>query len=158
MWYISVRSGLNEDVAESVFATSIVPHTYSVESVKSSRTGIKMCLCMCFSAEQVWLGCFVLSQELHDHLDRQWSKGKPVTFDTVAVHDAAALLKLLLRELPQPLLTAERVNAFIQIDSQCSASPFVYTVHTHFTCPGFQLKICLFCFSALQSTLPSFCN
>jgi len=56
-------------------------------------------------------------QELRAKMDRHYNKGKPISFDKVAVHDAAALLKLFLRELPESLLTSERVNAFIQVDS-----------------------------------------
>jgi len=57
-------------------------------------------------------------QELREKIDSHYSKGKPITFDNVAQHDAAALLKLFLRELPEPLLTSERVNAFIQVNSE----------------------------------------
>jgi len=59
-------------------------------------------------------------QELREKMDRQYSKGKPISLDTVALQDAATLLKLFLRELPEPLLTSERVNAFIQVDSNCT--------------------------------------
>lgn len=61
--------------------------------------------------------CCCNMQELREKMDRQYSKGKPISFDAVALHDAAALLKLFLRELPEPLLMSERVNAFIQVDS-----------------------------------------
>lgn len=35
-------------------------------------------------------------------------------------HDAASLLKLFIRELPQPLLTVEYLNAFIAVDGRLS--------------------------------------
>jgi len=70
--------------------------------------------------------CFE-TQELREKTDKQYNKGKPTSFDTVAVHDAAALLKLFLRELPEPLLTSERVNAFIQVDSTCTLSLSLFT-------------------------------
>ena len=73
--------------------------------------------CSRSSLKKVCSACFEM-QELREKIDRQYNKGKPISFDKVALHDAAALLKLFLRELPQPLLTAERVNAFIQVDSQ----------------------------------------
>jgi len=53
-------------------------------------------------------------------MDRHYSKGKPISFNAVALHNAAALLKLFLRELPEPLLMSERVNAFMQVDSKCT--------------------------------------
>ena len=57
---------------------------------------------------------------MREKIDKQYNKGKPISFDTVALHDAAALLKLFLRELPESLLTNERVNAFVQVDSKCT--------------------------------------
>jgi len=57
---------------------------------------------------------------LREKIDTHYTKGMPVSFDTVPLHDVAALLKLFLRELPEPLLVSERVNAFIKVDSKCT--------------------------------------
>jgi len=61
-------------------------------------------------------------QVLREKIDTHYSKGTPMSFDAVPLHDVAAVLKLFLRELPDPLLTSERVNAFIKIDSKCTFS------------------------------------
>jgi RhoGAP domain len=57
-------------------------------------------------------------QEFHQEWDSLYSRGKPITLDALTVHEAAGLLKLFLRELPAPLLTLERVDAFIQVNSK----------------------------------------
>ena len=62
-------------------------------------------------------------------MDRHYSKGKPISFDKVALHDAAALLKLFLRELPEPLLTSERVNAFIEVSSKCFVRTSIIVIY-----------------------------
>lgn len=61
---------------------------------------------------------YLFLQEFRQEWDNMYSRGKPISLDTVAVHEAAGLLKLFLRELPAPLLTLERVDAFIQVDSK----------------------------------------
>jgi len=65
-------------------------------------------------------------------MDRHYSKGKPISFNAVALHNAAALLKLFLRELPEPLLMSERVNAFMQVDSKCTHNVLL-SVFWHFS-------------------------
>jgi len=71
---------------------------------------------------------------LREKIDKHYSKGMPISFDTVALHDVAALLKLFLRELPEPLLVSERVNAFIKVDSKCTFLLLLLTEFCQFLC------------------------
>lgn len=56
-------------------------------------------------------------QSLRLELENQYKRGKLVLSE-VCAHDAAALLKQLLRELPNPLLTYEYLEAFKQVESE----------------------------------------
>jgi hypothetical protein len=57
-------------------------------------------------------------QSLRQELEMQYKRGKLELNDSVSVHDAAGLLKQFLRELPNPLLTYEYLEAFRQVESE----------------------------------------
>ena len=76
-------------------------------------------------------------QMLRDKIDKHYSKGTSISFDTVPLHDVAAVLKLFLRELPEPLLMSQRVNAFIKVDSKCRFSLLLLTEFSHVLCSIF---------------------
>lgn len=57
-------------------------------------------------------------QSLRQELEMQYKRGRLMLNDDVNVHDAAALLKQFLRELPNPLLTYEYLEAFRQVESE----------------------------------------
>ena len=56
-------------------------------------------------------------QSLRHELELQYKRGK-LTFAGVNPHDAGALLKQFLRELPIPLLTHDYLEAFRQVESK----------------------------------------
>jgi len=60
-----------------------------------------------------------------------------MSFDTVPLHDVAALLKLFLRELPEPLLTSERVNAFIKVDCKYAFLSLLFREYSQVLCSLF---------------------
>lgn len=70
--------------------------------------------CSCF--------CSALFQSLCQELEAKFYEGT-FNWEMVKQHDAASLLKLFIRELPQPLLTVEYLKAFQ--DVQCKQHCFL---------------------------------
>lgn len=59
-------------------------------------------------------GAMLRIKELLQLINDQWPNGK-FSFEEVQLHDAAGLMKHFLRDLPEPLLTLEKVDAFLKI-------------------------------------------
>lgn len=59
-------------------------------------------------------GAMARMRELRQEIDAKWPRGK-FSFDGIPVNDAAGLLKQFLRDLPDSLLTLEKMDAFLKI-------------------------------------------
>lgn len=57
-------------------------------------------------------------QNLCQELEAKFYEGT-FNWENVKQHDAASLLKLFIRELPQPLLSVEYLKAFQAVQSKC---------------------------------------
>lgn len=57
-------------------------------------------------------------QNLCQELEAKFYEGT-FNWESVKQHDAASLLKLFIRELPQPLLSGEYLKAFQAVQSEC---------------------------------------
>lgn len=71
-------------------------------------------------------------QSLCQELEAKFYEGT-FNWESVKQHDAASLLKLLIRELPQPLLSVEYLTAFQAVHSKCcpSLKPSLYCCHPY---------------------------
>lgn len=72
-------------------------------------------------------------QNLCQELETKFYEGT-FNWESVKQHDAASLLKLFLRELPQPLLSVEYLKAFQAVQSKlfpCRSSLGLGTIHTY---------------------------
>lgn len=63
------------------------------------------------------LSISTVSQSLCQELEAKFYEGT-FNWENVKQHDAASLLKLFIRELPQPLLTVEYLKAFQDVQSK----------------------------------------
>ena len=61
--------------------------------------------------------CSCIFQNLCQELEAKFYEGT-FNWESVKQHDAASLLKLFIRELPQPLLTVEYLKAFQDVQSR----------------------------------------
>jgi len=65
-------------------------------------------------------------QELKDQLDD--CGGESMVFANVTQHDLAGLLKLYLRELPEPLITSRLYNSYVAVSSECDTLLFLFVI------------------------------